>query len=157
MPEHKIPKMGVKTIDLTYPNNSLAQLDYIYKQELDKQHLKCNPYYCFEGVSSNQKIVFAKIHLCLCRNKKQIYKPSWYDWFLFTNSDIGNQYTLQKTPEKYIPKDEYENFITTHIEAAAKCIPIKPRAKCRIPFEVIAVWVNEITWKKHPYLIKENQ
>ena len=48
-------------------------------------------------------------------------------------------FTLQDTSERYILNDDYENIITIHIEAAAKCIPTKPRTKCRIPQESIAV------------------
>ena len=29
---------------------------------------------------------------------------------------------------RYIPNNKYENFVTTHIEAAAECIPTKARA-----------------------------
>ena len=35
--------------------------------------------------------------------------------------------------------DEYENFIASLIEAAAECIPIKPRAKLRVPWELLVV------------------
>ena len=47
--------------------------------------------------------------------------------------------THQETFERHTLNDEYENFVTTHIEAAAKCTPTKPRAKCRVPREPIAV------------------
>ena len=43
------------------------------------------------------------------------------------------------TSEKYTLNDEYENFVLTYIEAALKCIPTKSRAKCRVPWEVIAI------------------
>ena len=33
--------------------------------------------------------------------------------------------TLQKTSERHILNDKYENFVITYIE----CIPIKPRTK----------------------------
>ena len=54
-------------------------------------------------------------------------------------SQIVNQYTvtvinkfdtLEETFERDTPKDEYENFVSTHIKAAAECIPTKPRAIC---------------------------
>ena len=47
--------------------------------------------------------------------------------------------TLLKSSEKHTPNDEYENFVTTHIEATAKCIPFKPRIKCRVPWKSIIV------------------
>ena len=62
--------------------------------------------------------------------------------------NISNQYavtvrktfdSLQETSERYARNGEYENFITASMEAAATCIPIKPRANCRIPMESIEV------------------
>ena len=41
--------------------------------------------------------------------------------------------------EKGTPNDEYENFVNTHLEAAVKCIPTKPRTKYRVPWETLAV------------------
>ena len=35
--------------------------------------------------------------------------------------------------------DEHENFVNTHLEAAAECIRTKQRAKPRIPWETLAV------------------
>ena len=37
--------------------------------------------------------------------------------------------------ETHTPSEEYENVVTTHIEAAAECMPTKPRAKYRVPWE----------------------
>ena len=56
--------------------------------------------------------------------------------------------TLQKTSEGYILNSKYENFVNAQIEAAANCIPTKPTAKFRVP------WDN---MKKNLYLIKETQ
>ena len=36
---------------------------------------------------------------------------------------------LQETSKTHTPNDEYENFFTAHIEAAAECIITKPTAK----------------------------
>ena len=47
--------------------------------------------------------------------------------------------TLQEKTEKGTPNDEYENFVNAHFEAAAKCIPKKPRTKYRVPWEMLAV------------------
>ena len=41
--------------------------------------------------------------------------------------------------------DEFENFVTTHIEAAAECIPTKPTAKCWVLWEAVIItekWDN---------------
>ena len=41
------------------------------------------------------------------------------------------------------PNDEYENFLTAHMEAAAECIPTKPRTKCRVS------WESQVVRKKN--------
>ena len=122
--------------------------------------MKCEAYSSLEGVTSDHRKVLAKIHMSLCRNKKWTVKTTCYDWPSFTNRYISNRYkvtawnkfyTFQEKSERYTLNDEYENFISAHIEAAAKCIPTKPRAKCRVPLELIVVRKNLMIWKKHPY------
>ena len=79
----------------TYANNSKAQLDYILiNKKLINSVLSCEAYSSFEGVSSDHRIISARIHLSLCRNKKQTGKVSQYDWSLLANSDICNQYMV---------------------------------------------------------------
>ena len=46
---------------------------------------------------------------------------------------------LQEKTETRTPNDEYENFVDTHLDAAAKYIPTKPRTKSRVPWETLAV------------------
>ena len=97
----------------------------------------------FEGIYPEDGIVSAKIRPCLRRNKKQIIKVYCYHWSSFTNNDRSNKYmitmrnkshTLQETSERHTSNDEYENFIST-----AEFILTKPRTKCRVPRESIAV------------------
>ena len=47
--------------------------------------------------------------------------------------------TQQEKTEKGTPNDEYENFVNAHLEAAANCIPAKPKTKYRVPWETLAV------------------
>ena len=47
--------------------------------------------------------------------------------------------TLQGISETQTSNDEYENFVTAHMEVAAECILTKPRAKCKVPWESIIV------------------
>ena len=63
------------------------------------------------------------------------------------NRDISNKFmitvrnkfdTLQEISERHAPNDEYENFVTAHLEAA-ECIPTKPRVKCKTPWESLVV------------------
>ena len=46
---------------------------------------------------------------------------------------------LQEISEWHTQNDKYENFLTTHMEAAAACIPTKPRTKCRAPWDSLVV------------------
>ena len=107
--------------------NDTARL-CIHKQNCINSVVNCNAYSSFEGVYFDYRSVSAKIYQSLHRNKTQ------YDWFSLTNSDIKKQYTvtvrnkfgtLKETSERHIPNDEYENFVTTHIKTAAKCLPKK--------------------------------
>ena len=41
--------------------------------------------------------------------------------------------TRQETSERHTPNDEYENFLTAHVETAFKCIQFKSKAKFRVP------------------------
>ena len=91
--------------------------------------VNCEAYTSFEGVSSDYRIILAKIHLSLCRNK--------------TNNDIRNYYmvnirnkfdTYQEISDRHTSNDKYKFFYHPY-EAAAKHIQAKPRAKC----EAIAI------------------
>ena len=93
----------------------------------------CETYSSFEGVSTDQRIVTAKI-VSLHRNMMRTTKTTHYDWPLLNNRDISNKYTvtlrnkfdaLQEISETLIPNDEYENFVNAHMEAAAECILAK--------------------------------
>ena len=77
-----------------------------------------------------------KIHMSLHRNKKQTVETSQYNWSSLANCDIRNQYTLtvrnkfdtiQETSASHTLNDKYENFVTSHKEAAGECITTKPR------------------------------
>ena len=49
--------------------------------------------------------------------------------------------------EFFFLNDEYENFINTHLEAAAECIQIKQRAKPRVLWEALAVRTKQAHMK----------
>ena len=58
--------------------------------------------------------------------------------FFLKNRDSSNKYMItlrnkfdapQEISEAPSLKDEYENFVSAHMEAAAECIPTKLRAK----------------------------
>ena len=110
--------------------------------------MNCEAYSSFEGVSSDHRIVAAKIRLSLRRNATRIATTKHDDWVLLNNRDIRDKYvlewrnrfeTLQEKTEKGTPDDEYENFVNAHQEAAEKCIPTKLRTKHRVPWETLGV------------------
>ena len=52
-------------------------------------------YSSFEGVSSDHRIVTAKIQLSLRKNAKQTATTKHYDWALLNNRDIRDKYELE--------------------------------------------------------------
>ena len=105
-------------------------------------------YSSFEGVSTDHRIVTAKVRLSLRKNATRKATTKHYDWALLNNRDIRDKYALelrnrfgalQEKTEKGTPNDEYENFVEAHLEAASKCILTKPRTKYRVPWETLAV------------------
>ena len=133
----------------TYVNNSKAQIDCVFiNRKWKNSAMNCKAYSSFEGVSSNHRIVTAKVRLNLRKNTTWKATTKHYDWALLNNRDIRDKYalelrnrfeTLQEKAEKGTPNDEYENFVEAHLEAASKCIPTKPRIKYRVPWETLAV------------------
>ena len=133
----------------TYANKSKAQIDYVFiNRKWKNSAMNCEAYSSFEGASSDHRIVTAKVRLSLRKNATRKATTKHYDWALLNNRDIRDKYALelwnrfealQEKAEKGTPNDEYENFVEAHLEAAAKCIPTKPRTKYRVPWETLAV------------------
>ena len=80
----------------------------------------------------------------------------WYEHRIYGNCKKQGLYSLENIWKNTL-NDKYKNFVITNIEAAVKCIPTKARAKCRVPWESVAIWDKWDIMKKHPYLIKEIQ
>ena len=146
----------------TYTNNSKTQIDYVFINKKWKNiAINCGAFSSFECVSFDHRIVTANIRLSLRKHATRTATTKHYDWALLNNSrDIRDKYvvelrnrfeTLQEKTEKGTPNDEYENFVNAHREAAAKCIPTKPRTKYRVPWETLAVrekWAHVKTASK---------
>ena len=122
------------------------------KKKWNNSALNCEAYSSFEGVSSDQRIVTAKIRLSFRRNAARTTTTVDYDWSLLNNRGIRDKYTLiprkkfdtlQEISKTPTPNDEYETFVNVHIKATGKCIPTeqraKQRAKPRVPWETLAV------------------
>ena len=99
-------------------------------------------------MSTDHRIVTAKIRLSRRKNAKRTATTKHYDWALLNNKDVRDKYvlelrnrfeTLQERTEKSTPNDEYENFVNAHLEEAAKYIPTKIKTKYRVPWETLAV------------------
>ena len=125
---NSIERMQPRMLAATFNGNPRATIISCYS----------NAYSSFEGVSSNHRIVTAKIRLSLRKNATGTATTKHYDWALLNNRDIRDKYvvelrnrfeTLQEKTEKGTPNDECENFVNAQIKAAAKCIPTKPRTK----------------------------
>ena len=133
----------------TYVNNSKVQIDYVFiNRKWKNSAMNCEAYSSFEGVSSDHRIVTAKVRLSLWKNATRTATTKHYDWALLNNRDIRDKYalelrnrfeTLQEKTEKGTPNNEYENFVKAHLEVASKCIPTKHRTKYRVPWETLAV------------------
>ena len=79
-----------------------------------------------EGVSSDHRIITAKMRLSLRKNATRTATTKHYDWALFNNRDIRYKYVvelrnrfeiLQEKTEKGTPDDEYMNSINAYLEA----------------------------------------
>ena len=69
-----------KLCTYTYANNSKAQIDYVFiNKKWKNRAISCEAYSSFEGVSSNHRIVTAKIRLSLRKNTTRIATTKHYD------------------------------------------------------------------------------
>ena len=130
----------------TYANNTKAQIDYVLiNKKWKNSALNCEAYSSFEGVTTDHRIVSAKIRLSLRKNAKRTATTKHYDWALLNNKDIRDKYvlelrnrfeTLQEKTEKV---HQTTNTKISYLEAAAKYIPTKIKTKYRVPWETLAV------------------
>ena len=80
----------------TYANNTKAQIDYVLiNKKWKNSALNCEAYSSFEGVSTDHRIVTAKIQLSLRKNAKRTATTKHYDWALLNNKDIRDRYVLE--------------------------------------------------------------
>ena len=148
MPQYKLSKREWIICIFIHANHSKALIDYVFINKKWKNSAMNCEAYSFEAVSSDNRRVTAKIRLSLQKNATWTANTKHYDWVLLNNWDIRDKYvlelrnrfeTLQEKTEKGTPNEEYENFVNAYLEAAAKCIPTKPRTKHRVPWEMLAV------------------
>ena len=93
MPQYKLSKKGGNN---SKANNSKAQIDYVFINRKWKNSAKnCEAYSSFEGVSSDHRIVTAKVGLSLRKNATRKATTKHYDWALLNNRDIRYKYVLE--------------------------------------------------------------
>ena len=80
----------------TYANNTKAQIDYVLiNKKWKNSAMNCEAYSAFEGVSTDHRIVTAKIRLSLRKNAKRTATTKHYHWALLNNRDIRDKYVLE--------------------------------------------------------------
>ena len=93
------------------------------------------------------KFSYSSFGVCVfvfsCKALYLFLSANVYNLALLNNRHIRVKYVLelrnrfealQKT-EKGTTNNEYKNFVNAHHEAAANCIPTKPRTEYRVPWE----------------------
>ena len=76
----------------THANKSKAQIDYLFiNRKWKNSAMNCEAYSTFEGVSSDHRIVTAKIRLSLRKNATRTATTKHYDWALLNNRDVRRQ------------------------------------------------------------------
>ena len=123
-----------------YPSNTKAQIDYVFiNKNWNNSALNCEAYSPFEGVSTDHRIVTAKIRLSLRNNATRTTTTVHYDWALLNYRDIRDKNTLalrdkcdalQEQTKTHTPNEEYV-FVNAHQKAAAEFIPTKQRTTYR--------------------------
>ena len=75
----------------TYANNT--QIDYVLiNKKWKNSAMNCEAYSSFGGVSTDHRIVTAKIRLSLRKNDKRTATTKHYDWALLSNRNIIDKY-----------------------------------------------------------------
>ena len=81
----------------TYASNSKTQIDYVFiNKKWKNSAMNCQAYSSFEGVSSDQRIVTAKLRLSLRKNATRTVTTKHYDWALLNNRDIRDRYVSER-------------------------------------------------------------
>ena len=90
----------------THANNCKAQLDYVLiNKKWKNSAMNCSVYYSFEGVSSDHRIVTAKIRLNLRKNATWTATTKHYDWVLLNNRNSRDKYVLElRNRQKKVPQ-----------------------------------------------------
>ena len=130
-------------------NGKLWTYTYVFiKMKWNNSAFNCDAYLSFNGVSSDHRIVTAKMRMSLRRNTARTTTIVHYDWSLINYRNIRDKHTLTlrnkfdalwAKSETHTSNDKYENFVNSNLEGTAEWTPTKQRAKTRDPWETLAV------------------
>ena len=108
----------------TYANNTKAQIDYVLiNKKWKNSALNCEAYSSFEGVSTDRRIVTAKIRLSLRKNAKRTATTKHYDWALLNNKDIRDKYVLQLRKIRNTTRKDGKKYTKRQIRKFRQCTP----------------------------------
>ena len=92
MSQYKLSKSERKVWTYIYVNNTKARIDYVFiNKKWNNIALNCEAYSSFEGMSSDHRIVKAKIRPRLRKNATQTTTNVHYDWALLNNRGIRDK------------------------------------------------------------------
>ena len=141
----KFQKKTGKKWTFTYPNRVSAQIDFILiNKKWINSVLNCEPFNSFATVSSDHRIVTATVRLSLRANKPKTSRNPRYDWSVLRDNGVANQFqislsnrfsALQDGNTENSANSLYNNFEQACAHAAEEVIPLKPKARHRIPWE----------------------
>ena len=106
----------------TYANNTKAQIDYVLiNKKWKNSAMNCEAYSSFEGVSTDHRIVTAKIQLSLRKNVKRTVTTKHYDWALLNNRDIRDKIRIRikKQIRKHYKKRRKKVHQTTNMKISS--------------------------------------
>ena len=79
----------------TYGNKTKALIEFVFiNKKWKNSAVNCEAYTSFVGVSSNHRIVTAKIRLSLRKNATVTTTTIHYEWALLNNKDIRDKYII---------------------------------------------------------------
>ena len=105
----------------TYANNTKAQIDYVLiNKKWKNSAMNCEAYSSFEGVSTDHRIVTAKIRLSLWKKRQTKATTKHYNWAHLNNRDIRDKYVLEKeTDTKHNKKGRKKVPQTTNMKISS--------------------------------------
>ena len=102
--------------------------------------MNCEPYLSFSSLSSDHRVITAKIRLSLRSNKPKTTTSSRYNWTKLRDQNRSNEFkitlssrSLQDENNDNTTNTSYRNFENTCAHAAEKCIPTRRKTKQKVP------------------------